>query len=390
MTSPSRNCYNILWILQSRQMPPQSGLKSIKSRCNPEQSWYRIGRNKAGNMVNKLSLKAFLTGLLLVFPLVLGAQNAIPVKTARLKDVAIYLWKSAPATVVSLNNTSLSTQIKARIEEISVKVGEIVDAGSMVVRLDCTDYRIAEQQVEANIAALEARIRLAERRLARTRKLERQQTASEELLDQREADLDVLQAEHRGALSEREKAKINVSRCTIRSPYRAVITSRVGAVGEFADVGTKLLEIMDIEKLEISAQVPSRDIEPVEQAEEIYFEDTAKRYAVKLRTVTPAVNTQTRNREVRLLFSNGPALPGAAGKLIWRDKQPHISAKLLVRRGNHFGIFTNANGKARFHIIPEAQQGRTTPVGLPLDTVVVTEGHYRLENGQPVILYNPR
>ena len=341
-------------------------------------------------MVNKLSAKAFLSGLLLIFPLVLGAQNAVPVKTARLKDIAVYLWKSAPATVVSLNNTSLSAQIKARIDEISVKVGEIVEPGSVLARLDCTDYRIGEQQAEANLAALEARIRLAERRLARTRKLEQQQTASEELLDQREADLAVLFAQQRGALSELERAKVNVSRCTIRSPYTAVITSRSGAVGEFADVGTRLLEIMDIEQLEISAQVPSRDIVAVEQAEEIYFEDTAERYAVALRAVTPTVNTQTRNREVRLLFSNASALPGAAGKLIWRDRQPHISAKLLVRRNNDFGIFINDNGKARFHTIPGAQQGRTTPVDLPQDTIVVTEGQYRLEDGQSVILYNPR
>ena len=106
--------------------------------------------------------------------------------------------------------------------------------------------------------------------------------------------------------------------------------------------------------------------------------------------MTPAINTRTRNHEVRLLFSNGTALPGAAGKLIWRDSQPHVSAKLLVRRGNDFGIFINNSGKARFHAIPGAQQGRTTPVDLPLDTVVITEGQYRLEDGQSIVLYNPR
>ena len=341
-------------------------------------------------MVNRLFAKAFLTLLLLVLPLVSSGQNAVAVKTARVQDLAIYLWKSAPATVVSLNDTSVAAQIKARIDGISVKVGEVAETGTVLVRLDCTDYRIAEQQVEAEIGALDARIRLAERRLERTRKLEQSQTASEELLDQREADLAVLHAQRRGALSQLESTKINVSRCAVRSPYRAVVTARLAAVGEFADVGTKLLEIMDIEQLEISSQVPALDIESVEQADEIYFEDTARRYPVKLRTVTPAVNTRTRNREVRLLFGNEQALPGAAGKLIWRDNQPHVSAKLLVRRGNDFGIFINNTGKARFHIIPGAQQGRTTPVDLPPDTVVVTEGHYRLEDGQPVILYNPR
>ena len=341
-------------------------------------------------MLVNLFKKTFLSVLLLLFPLTAGAQNAVAVKTARIKDLAIYLWNSAPATVVSLNDTSVPAQIKARIEEISVKVGEVVEAGSVLVRLDCTDYLIGQQLVEADIDALQARILLAERRLERTRKLEQQQTASEELLDQREADLAVLQAQRRGALSQLENAKTNVSRCTVRSPYRAVVTARLAATGEFADMGTKLLEVMDIERLEISAQVPTPDIKAVEQAAEIYFEDSARRYPVDLRTVTPAVNSQTRNREVRLLFGNEQALPGAAGKLIWRDNQPHVSAKLLVRRGNDFGIFINNTGKARFHVIPGAQQGRTTPVDLPPDTVVITEGHYRLEDGQPVILYNPR
>ncbi len=343
-----------------------------------------------GNPVNQLFFKAFLSGLLFIFPLVAAAQNTVAVKTARLQDLAVYLWKSAPATVVSLNDTAVSAQIKARVDDIAVKVGDVVEAGAALVRLDCTDYRIIRQQVEAEIGALDARIQLAERRLQRTRKLEQQQTASEELLDQREADLAVLHAQRRGATSQLESATINVSRCTVRSPYRAVITSRLAAVGEFADVGTRLVEMMDVERLEVSAQVPVPDIGGMEQAVEIYFEDKASRYALTLRTVTPAVNTRTRNREVRLLFDSETALPGAAGKLTWRDSQPHVSARLLVRRGNDFGIFINNTGKARFHVIPDAQQGRNAPVDLPPDTVVVTEGHYGLEHGQPIVLYNPR
>ena len=335
-------------------------------------------------------VQALLACLLLVFPLMPGAQNVISVKTARLADIAGYPWKTAPATVVSLNNTSLSAQIKARIDEISVRVGETVDAGNVLIRLDCADYQLAEQQAEATIASLEARMELAERRLERTRKLILNQTVPEELLDQREADLAVLRADHRGALSVQAKAQIDVSRCVIKSPYRAVITSRIGSVGEFADVGKKLIEIVDIERLEISAQVPTRDIKQVENVTALYFEHSANRYPVKLRAVTPTVNTQTRNREVRLLFSDGPALPGAAGKLTWQDNRPHIPAKLLVRRNNDFGIFVNDNGKARFNIIPDAQQGRRTLVELPLDTVVVTEGHYGLQNAQTIIPYNPR
>ena len=98
-------------------------------------------------MLVNLFKKTCLSVLLLLYSLMAGAQNAAAVKTARIKDVAIYLWKSAPATVVSLNDTSVAAQIKARIDEISVKVGEVVEVGSVLVRLDCTDYRTAGQQV---------------------------------------------------------------------------------------------------------------------------------------------------------------------------------------------------------------------------------------------------
>ena len=358
----------------------------------------RLRSRRAGKIAllrEKYLLLRFLSGvvlssLLFAVAQLAGAQNAMPVKVAKLEHVAVYHWKSAPATVVSMNNTSIATQIKARVDEITVKVGEIVEPGSVLVRLDCTDYRIAVQRVEADIAALQARIELAERRLERTRKLERQQSVSAELLDQREADLSVLRAEHQGAMAALENAQIGVSRCIVRSPYRAVVTERVAAVGEFADVGARLLEIIDIEALEISAQVPALDVVEVEQAGEMYFEDAAQRYAISLRAVTPAINTRTRNREVRFLFSAESALPGAAGKLIWRDVQPHVSSRMLVRRGNDFGVFINDDGAARFHVIAEAQQGRSAPLDLPLDTVVITEGQYRLEDGQPVILYNPR
>ena len=314
------------------------------------------------------------------------AQERTRVKAGQLADLAIYPRQSAPATVISLNSARLSAQIKARIDEIAVRTGDVAEAGQVLARLDCADYRLAARQAEARVASLKARLELAERRLARARKLVERQTVSEELVDEREADLAVLRGDRGGALAQLEKAKLDVSRCAIRSPYRAVVIARVGAVGEFADVGANLLEVLDLERLEVSAQVPARDIEQVKTLPDLRFEDSTGQRAVKLRVVLPTVNTQTRNREARLLFVAAPALPGAAGKLVWRDHRPHVPAKLLARREAGFGVFLYDNGKARFHLIPGAQQGRPTPVALPPDARLVTEGHYGLQDGQAIAI----
>ena len=336
--------------------------------------------NKTG-FRQRSGVTVFLTGLFLFLPLSLGAQSGVPVKASRLADIAIYPGKFAPATVVSLNNTAVSTQVGARIDEISARVADIVEPGSILARLDCRDFELARKQVEAKIASLKARIELAQRRLTRTETLVDKQTVSEELLDEREADLAVLRADYQGASAQLDVSRLDISRCTIVSPFKAVITARTGSVGEFAQTGTKLFEIVDIEQLEISAQVPATDIGQVETVKDLYFEDSTGRYDVELRALAPTVNTQTRNREARLLFSNKMALPGAAGKLAWQDHRPHISARLLVRRQDSLGVFIIARGTARFHALPGAQQGRAAPTTLPMDTQVVTEGQFGLQDG---------
>ena len=339
--------------------------------------------NKSGHR-QRVGLSALLSGLLLVLPLSLCAQGSTPVKAARLADIAVYPHKFAPATVVSLNNTAVSTQVGARIDEISVRVADIVEPGSVLARLDCRDFVLAQKQAEAEIVSLRARITLAERRLTRTEKLVEKQTVSEELLDQREADLAVLRADHQGASARLDVSRLDISRCTIVSPFKAVITARTGSVGEFAQKGTKLFDIVDIGQLEISAQVPTTDIGQVVTIKDLYFEDSTGRYDVVLRAVAPTVNTQTRNREARLLFSNAAALPGAAGKLVWQENRPYISARLLVRRQDSLGVFIVDKGQARFHALPGAQQGRAVPTALPLDTSVVTEGQYGLQEREAV------
>ena len=329
-------------------------------------------------------MTVLLWGLLLTLPLSLGAESGIPVKAERLADIAMYPGKFAPATVVSLNNTAVSTQLGARIDEIFVRVADVVEPDSVLARLDCKDFVLAQKQAEAEIASLRARIELAQRRLARTETLVEKQTVSEELLDQREATLAVLRADYQGASARLDVSRLDISRCTILSPFKAVISARTGSVGEFAQKGTKLFDIVDLEQLEVSAQVPATDVGQVVMVKDLYFEDSAGRYDVELRALAPTVNTQTRNREARLLFTDAAALPGAAGKLTWQDNRPHISARLLVRRQDSLGVFIVDKGKARFHALPGANQGRAAPTALPAETRVVTEGQYGLRDGEAV------
>ena len=316
------------------------------------------------------------------------ATEKINVSVAKISDIAIYPERSAPATVISLNDSTVSALIAAQVEALPVRVGDIVEKGSMLAKLDCAEYELSIKESRARLDGLDAQIKLAKRRLDRTKKLTLKQSVAEEILDERESDLAVLNTQYRAAKATLQMANLNQSRCDVTSPFRALISERTSAVGEYANTGTALVKIIDIEQLEISAQVFSRDIEQIEHSNELYFEHGDIRHPLKLRTVSPAINTETRNREVRLLFINGPALPGAAGKLVWRDKRAHIPGDFLVNRDGSLGIFTLENNIARFIPVPLAQAGRASPTSIPIDTPIVIEGHFSLKEDDPVNVSN--
>ncbi len=336
-------------------------------------------------IMNKL-LALFLPALLISSNTL--ANEKITVDTATIADVAIYPERSAPATVISLNESTISARITAQVDELPIRVGDIVETGSILAKLDCSDYKIASRESRSRIEALKAQIELAKRRLQRTKKLTLKQSISEEILDERESDLAVLNADIRGAKADLEMAIVNESRCTVKSPFRALIVERTSAVGQYTNVGTALVKIMDIDQLELSAQAFSQDTQQITNSSELVFEHAGNRYPVKLRTVIPAINTETRNREVRLLFKNGSALPGAAGKLLWRDSRAHIPGEFLVNRNGELGVFSIKDNVAHFISIPSAQAGRASPTTLPIDTPLVIEGHFSLKEADNVSVKN--
>ncbi len=315
----------------------------------------------------------------------LAAEEPQRVESARLSEIAVFPQRNAPASVVSLNATGVASEIPAVITELRVRVGDIVEKDQVLVRLKCIDFELVEQEARARLKSLAARIELAKRRLERTRKLTMKQSVSEELLDERESDLAVLQADRVGAQASLRQATQRVSNCVIKSPFRALVTERTSSVGNYADVGKTLVRILDIDQLEVSAQVNAGDVNQLEEVDKLMFEHEGQSYPVKLRAILPSINSETRNSEVRLLFQNGPALPGAAGKLYWRETRPHVPGYLLVKRNGVLGTFVLKANRARFIEVPGAQSGRASPVDLPLDSIMITVGHFALDDNDTVL-----
>ena len=314
--------------------------------------------------------------------------ETLTVKTASLANLAIYPEHSAPAEVVSLNKSTVSAEIEAAVNEFLVEVGDSVEAGAILARLECVRYELSQRRGVADLEALKQQRVLAKQRLQRTRQLILKKSIAPELLDEREAEYAVLNAEIQAMTADIAIRKLDVSKCTVVSPFRALVVERISAVGEFVKKGTALVKLVDLDTIELSAQVPAGDVPTPKTASALWFDYDGRRYAVAPRVIVPMINTETGNREMRLAFTETTPLPGTFGRLVWHDMQAHLPAALIVKRGGVAGVFTVADGRAVFHPLPNAGGGRANAATLNDTDAIVVEGHFALKHDMPVTTFN--
>ncbi len=320
--------------------------------------------------------------LSLLLPTLAWGQTAVTVQS--FAQLAIHPEGSAPATVVSLNDSPIAAEISAPIVTVTARVGDVVAAGAELARLDCRDFEASEQQAEASVEALAARLALARYQLSRTQSLVRGNTVSEESLKQREAEAKALAAEQRAAEATLTRTRHDRERCILRAPFRAVVAERMAGIGSYAVPGQALFRLVDLDRIEVSAQVPATDLPLLLNVTDYSFLADKVRSSLALRTVAPVVETRSRTVEVRLESTVGSLLPGSAGRLVWRDPRSFLPAEYLLRREGRYGVFVAEEGRARFIPVDQVAEGRPAPATLPAEAQVVVEGRFALQDGDAI------
>lgn len=292
-----------------------------------------------------------------------------------LREIALQPQRSAQAQVVSLNTTRMTAEIAAPIQALLVEPGQVVRRGEVLARLDCRDYEIAARRAESQLKASLARARLAALQLERAQRLLSENFISRDLLDTRQAEYDVARAAVAVDRAALETAQRQVEKCVVRAPFPAIVSERLGQVGEMAAPGSPLVVLIDTSRIEVRAEVQAADAGSLVAARDLRFQLDGDTYPLRLARLSPAIDPASRLRQTRLRFTAQPAPVGAGGCLVWHDTAPHLPPELVVRRGGQLGVYIETGGLPRFHPLPAAQEGRTARAeGLTLDSRIVVRG----------------
>jgi RND family efflux transporter MFP subunit len=328
---------------------------------------------------------------LLAFLTPVSAQPTQAVSVVRFDDLARSQPRDASASVESLDQAIVSAEVAARVLDVPVFVGETVAAGQLLVELDPADYDLAKQAAQARLDVATAGLDMARLRAERARRLAPDQFVSEDQLLEAETRLRQAQAERASAAVELERAELMLSRTRVVSPYAAVVQSRLIGAGALAAPGTPLVELVAIERLEVSSGIATALIDGLFQSSAIEFVDGGNRYPVRLLRISPLISPGARQREVRFEFSEAAPPPGSQGRVAWVDPRPVLPADYVVLRDGELGVLlvdsdlaVGAAATVRWQPLPEADAGRPVQVDLPPDALVIAEGRHRVQPGESV------
>lgn len=154
------------------------------------------------------------------------------VALARAEAKPHHATTTAIGTVLALRSITLKNEVAGSVARASLKSGEIVEAGTVLVALDTS----VEQ---AELRALEAQARLAETMAQRREELLKAGATTQDEVDQVHAQRDVAQAQ-----SARLRALI--AKKTLRAPFRARVGLADVHPGQYLNVGAELTTLQGV------------------------------------------------------------------------------------------------------------------------------------------------
>ena len=313
----------------------------------------------------------FLVTLLLTSVVV----NAESMQSQALSDLVFYPQRSAPAEVVAKHDSLLTVEVKGVVDALMVDVGDQVERGAPLLRLNDYDYRQAVKQSEATLQGIAARIELAQYQLEQAQRLAKQQNISDELQRQRRAELKGLKAERLLQQSHLAVAKNNLEKSVLRAPFDGVVVERQAQLGQLANPGGGLFRLVSVTGQQVAADLSHDDAEQLQHALDLKFQFNGRLFKLGVDSVISVVHNQQRTRKARLDFVGEVAPVGGSGRLVWQDLRPYLPAKYLVRRDGQLGVMAmNEQNEPSFLSLPQAQEGRAVIVEqLSLDTQILLD-----------------
>jgi RND family efflux transporter MFP subunit len=341
-----------------------------------------------------------------------GGRGQMTVELAPVVHAAVNRELSVVGNLIGDQTVSVVPKTAGRLEEIGVKLGDRVNRGQRIAKIE--DEEILEQvrQAEAAFEVAKATIRqreadlaLAKTNVERSRNLFQRQLLPQQTLDDAEAKyqsaqatLDLARAQNTQSQSRLDELRITLQNTIITSPVNGFVARRSVDPGAFVSQNSPVVEVVDITRVRLVANIVEKDLKQIGVGDTARVEVDAfpgEDFMGRIARVSPVLDPSTRTAPIEVEIANPQyrLKPGMYARVgLVTESHPNalvVPTNAVVDVNGTRGVYLSVNNAATFHPVKIGIEGneRTEILdGVAAGDRVVTTGAAGLRNGDPIIL----
>jgi membrane fusion protein, multidrug efflux system len=248
-------------------------------------------------------------------PAPVAAVKAEPVIELAAGDVFIVqnieLSQGVPisGSLKAVNSAVIKARVAGELQGLTVREGDAVKAGQVIARVDSSEYAARVRQAQETADAAKAQIDIAQRSFDNNKALVDQGFISRTALDTSLASLQSAQANHKAALAALDVSKKSVQDTVLTAPISGIVSQRLAQPGERVGIDARVVEIVDLSRLELEAPLAASDSVQVRvgQTARLKIESRSEDVAATVTRINPSATASSRSV---LVYLNVAQLPG--------------------------------------------------------------------------------
>jgi RND family efflux transporter MFP subunit len=322
----------------------------------------------------------------------LASQRAQPTVELAAADVVRAetreLQRSLPVSgsLKAVDSAYVKARVPGELQGLTLREGDAVKAGQLIARIDATEMQARLKQAREQADAAKAQIDIAERQYSNNKALVDQGFISRSALDTSANNLTAAQSTHKAALAAVELAAKGMEDTVLRAPISGMVSQRLAQPGERVPVDGRVIEIVDLSRLELEATLSAADSVEVQvgQQAQLQIEGSGRPVTARVVRINPSAQAGSRSVLGYLavvdptglrqgLFAQGTIAIGRTSALavplsaVRTDKPAPYVQVVEDRKVTHKPVTLGARGEAD-------KETWVAVSGVPADAVVI-RGH---------------
>ncbi|WP_395688995.1 efflux RND transporter periplasmic adaptor subunit [Caenimonas koreensis] len=200
-------------------------------------------------------------------------------------------------SIRAVDSAVVKARVAGELQDLKVREGDVVKAGQVIARVDPSDSAARVKQAQQQADAAKSQIEIAQRQWDNNKALVDQGFISKTALDTSLNNLNAAKATHEAAMASVDMARKGLDDTVLRAPISGVVAQRLAQPGERVAVEAKVVEIVDLSRLEFEATLGAADSVDVRVGQEatLAVEGSNRPILAKVARINPSAQAGSRS-----------------------------------------------------------------------------------------------